>query len=328
MIPYNIHVCNNCGCYQNKYLGNILLVYNDTHNNVIISKTWVDHYNSFYNFIQNSKIINNNTNILEVGAGNNYIVNLFLNNNYNNYTILEPVITEKINNVKYVEGWLEDYKNIEMNDITILSHVFEHLYNPKDLFKINSKYIALSIPNIPKYLDNFILNFLNIEHTFYFEESHIITLFNNNKYKLINKEYFDNHSIFLLFEFDNLLENKCYNLLKTINNKFDIYFNDINKLIDKLNNYIDNTNNKLAIFPCHMYIQYLITFGLNINKVSYYYDNNINKLDKFLYGTNITCKNLDFFIKNNEYEIILLGGLYNNELVKILEENNILYYNF
>lgn len=66
--------------------------------------------------------------------------------------------------------------------------------------------------------------------------------------------------------------------------------------------------------------------GLDTKNIYYYYDNNINKLDKYLYGTDITCKNLDFFIKNNEYEIILLGFLYNQEVIKILEENNISYY--
>ncbi len=329
-IPYNILICNNCGCYQNKYLGNINLVYNDNHNNTVISNIWIEHYKKFFDFIIDSNKICNDYNILEIGAGNNYVVELFLNNNYNNYTILEPVITNKINNVKYISGWLEDYanENNNNNDLVILSHVFEHLYVPKDLFKVKSKYIALSIPNIPKYLDNFILNFLNIEHTYYFEEEHIISLFNNFQYKLISKKYFDEHSIFLLFEFDSYINQKLYknDNIENIYNKFNLYFNKIDNIIKKINYYIDNSNKKFAIFPANMYIQYLISLGLDTNKISYFYDNNINKLDKYLYGTNIICKNLDFFIKNNEFEIILLGFLYNNEIIKILENNKINYY--
>lgn len=83
----------NCGCFQNKYLGNINLVYNDNHNNhnnVVISNIWIEHYNQFYNFIIDTNKINKDFNILEIGAGNNYIVELFLKNNYKNYTILEP----------------------------------------------------------------------------------------------------------------------------------------------------------------------------------------------------------------------------------------------
>ena len=76
-IPYNILICVNCRCYQNKYLGDIKLVYDSNHNNVIISNTWINHYNEFYNFIKKNKILNKKSNILEIGAGNNYIVNLF-----------------------------------------------------------------------------------------------------------------------------------------------------------------------------------------------------------------------------------------------------------
>jgi hypothetical protein len=332
-IPYNISICLNCGCYQNKYLGNINLVYNDNHNNVVISNIWIEHYNQFYNFIIDSNKINKDFNILEIGAGNNYIVELFLKNNYKNYTILEPVITSKIDNVKYIEGWLEDYNMNNNCDIVILSHVFEHLYKPIELFKIKSKYVCLSIPNIPLYINNFILNFLNIEHTFYFEEEHIEILFNNFQYKLINKKYYLDHSIFLLFEYDETLETKIFNnnLIYSINNKFELYFNKINEIILKVNKYTninntDNTNKKFAIFPANMYIQYLVCLGLDISNISYYYDNNNNKLDKLLYGTNIICKNLNFFIENNDYEIILLGFLYNKEIIKILEKHNIKYY--
>jgi hypothetical protein len=328
-IPYNIYICLNCGCYQNKYLGYINLVYNDNHNNVVISNIWIQHYKQFYNFIIETNKINKDFNILEIGAGNNYIVKLFLKNNYNNYTILEPVITNKIDNVKYISGWLEDYKTKNNYDIVILSHIFEHLYNPNELFNIKSKYICLSIPNIPSYINNFILNFLNIEHTFYYEEEHIEILFNNFQYKLINKEYYLDHSIFLLFEYDEKLENKIFdtNLIYSINQKFDLYFNQINDIILKVNKYTkNNTNKKFAIFPANMYIQYLECLGLDISYISYYYDNNNNKLDKYLYGTNIICKNLDFFIENNNYEIILLGFLYNKEIIPILEKNNINYY--
>jgi hypothetical protein len=316
-IPYNILICNNCGCYQNKYLGDLDLVYCDNHNNIVISDIWIKHYENFFNFIIKKSEINYKVDILEIGGGNNYVANLFIDKNYNNYTILEPVITNKIQGINYIEGYLEDYKENREYYITILSHVYEHLYNPQELFKIKSKYIALSIPNIPNYIDNLILNFLNIEHTYYFEEEHIIILFNNFKFKLVNKEYFQDHSIFMLFEYNNeLLESPWTNIKTiTINNKFNVYFNKIFKLIEKINNYTKMNNKKFAIFPANMYIQYLIMLGLNIDKINYFYDNNNEKYNKYLYGTTILCKNLNFFIENNDHEIILLGFLYNNEII-------------
>lgn len=327
-IPYNILICNNCGCYQNLYLGDINLVYSDNHNNVVISDIWIKHYDAFYIFITNTKHLINQSNILEIGAGNNHIVDLFLSNGYNNYTILEPVITNKNDGVKYISGWLEEYTTDERFDITILSHVFEHLYNPDVLFNIKTKYIALSIPNIPKYVDNDISNFLNIEHTYYFEEEHITTLFNNNNFKLISKEYYKDHSIFLLFENDYTLNHTSYSHIdiNDIDRKLNLYFNNIIKLITHINSYTSTINKKFALFPCNMYVQYLVTLGLNIKNIEYFYDNSVSKLDQYLYGTNIICKNLDFYVENNEYEIILLGFLYNQEIISVLNKNNIKYY--
>lgn len=329
-IPYNIYVCDICLCYQNKYLGDLSLVYNSNHNNVILSDIWIHHYQLFYTFIINNyNNINKEINILEIGAGNNYIVNLFINDEYKNYTILEPNITNKLDNINYISEFLENFKNNINYDITILSHVFEHLYNPKDLFNINSKYIVISVPNIHSYLDNFIVNFLNIEHTFYFEEYHIIYLFGKFNYKLIKKEYYDKHSIFMFFEKINTY-GLDYNFIKNnLNNNIKIkinnHFNKILSLVDNINNYINNNENiNFALFPAHFYITYFMIFGLDISKIKYLYDNNINKKNKYLYGTNLICKNLDYFINKN-YCILLLGFLYNTEIIELLNENNINY---
>jgi hypothetical protein len=218
---------------------------------------------------------------------------------------------------------LETYDCKEKKDITILSHVFEHLYEPLSLFKINTKYIAISVPNLPKYLENFTLNFLNIEHTFHFEEKHIEIFFNNNQYKLIEKASFLDHSLFFIFE-----KQECQIVpfpQCNLKPKFDIFFNHIHDLIDKVNTYSHN-HRSLALFPGNLYIQYLHSLGLQLRNIDFFYDNNVNKLDKCLYGTNISCKNLEFFISNKGYTIILLGFLYNAEIVKILESHQIPYY--
>ena len=56
-IPYNILICKNCGIYQNKYLGNVNIVYDVNHNNLLISKLWIEHYNIFYSFIKKNIIL-------------------------------------------------------------------------------------------------------------------------------------------------------------------------------------------------------------------------------------------------------------------------------
>jgi len=334
IIPYNIYVCENCGIYQNKYLGNLDIVYNKNHNNILTSNTWINHYNIFYNFIKKKNILNTNTKILEIGGGNNYLGELLLKDTAN-YYILEPNVTNKNKDIIYIEDWIETYNSDYNYDILILSHVLEHLYNPSEIFKFKSKYICISIPNLKKYVDNIFINVLNIEHTFYYEDIHIINLFLKNNYKLINNYYYLEHSIFMIFEYDNNInldttKLELYNNEIKLNIKiiFDNFFKEILDLKDKINILLNNNlNDKYAIFPCNHYIQYLYTFGLEINKIDYLYDNNINKFNKKLYGTNLICKNIDFF-KNNNIKIILIGSLYNLEILDNLKINNIEYFIF
>lgn len=311
------YLCNKCNCYQNKYLGELSIVYKNNHNNITVSNIWMEHYNKFYNFIANNiEHMTNEINILEVGGGNNYIVDLFIKNNYKNYTILEPNVTNKLDTIHYIPTFLENYNDSHSYDITILSHVLEHLYKPSEIFKINSKFFCISVPNIPKYLDNFIINFLNVEHTYYFEEYHILHLFAKHNYKIINIEYFDNHSIFMSFEKqDNVINNYIVNHVndRTIT-KMDYYFHKIIKYVNNINNYIaDNKNINVALFPAHFYISYLVTFGFDITNIKYMYDNNINKNNKYMNGTKLMCKNLDFFINSN-FSICLIVSLYNKEV--------------
>jgi hypothetical protein len=314
-------------------LGDLSIVYNKTHNNILISNTWINHYNLFYNFILKSNILNNNLKILEIGGGNNYLAELLLKD-IKRYYILEPNVTNKNKDIVYIEEWLETYISYSNYDILILSHVLEHLYNPSEIFKFKSKYICISIPYLKKYVENIFMNVLNIEHTFYYDEIHIINLFLNNHYKLINNDYYFEHSIFMIFEYENninLNETKLvYNnkIKSNINNIFDNFFKEIINIKNKINLLLNNNlNDKYAIFPCNHYIQYLFIFGLEIHKIDYLFDNNINKFDKILYGTNLICKNLDFF-SNNKIKMILIGSLYNLEILDALKLNNIEYFIF
>jgi hypothetical protein len=115
---------------------------------------------------------------------------------------------------------------------------------------------------------------------------------------------------------------------KNIDERFLLFFNKIYNVIDNVNNlFLLNKDIKYALFPGNLYIQYLIMFGLKTDNVNYVYDNNENKKDKYLYGTNLICKDLEFF-KNKDYCIILLGFLYNKEVKVLLNIHNIKFYEY
>lgn len=324
IIPYNILICNKCNTPQLKYLGRLDIIYNSNHNSNIVSNTWIKHYDNFSNFIIEN-IMNNIkiNNVLEIGGGNNYIASNIINL-VNNYTILEPNVTNKNDNIVYIETWLEEYKSDIFYDIVILSHVFEHLYDLEELFKIKTNIIAISIPHFKKYIENKFINILNVEHTYYYEKNHIEYFFSKFNYKLNFYKEYDEHSQFFIFNYDKNLSVVPLNEIH-IKPKLDEYFLNISNMVVKINNYLDNNEN-CCLFPCNHYIHFLILFGLKTEKIKYLYDNNIDKYNKCLYGTKLICKNLDFFIKNNKYTIILVGNIYNNDLIDIFKEKNIFFY--
>jgi len=325
IIPYNLLICKKCNIPQLKYLGRLDIIYNNNHNSNVISNTWIKHYDNFSNFIINNIIkkikINN---ILEIGGGNNFIASNIINY-IDDYTILEPNITEKNDKIKYIENWLENYESNISYDLVILSHVFEHLYKLEEIFKIKTNLIAISIPYLEKYIENNFINVLNIEHTYYYEKKHIIYYFSKFKYKLSYYHDYEDHSQFFIFNYDKNIEviqlNK-YNIIS----KIDKYFLNINNLVIKINNCLNKYDN-CCLFPCNHYIHFLILFGLKIERINYLYDNNIDKNNKYLYGTKLMCKNLSFFVENNSYIIILAGSVYNKDLLENLKEKNIKYYN-
>ena len=109
---------------------------------------------------------------------------------------------------------------------------------------------------------------------------------------------------------------------KNINAEKDIhnFYNNIFKVVDETNNSLNQTNldKKVYLWPCSMHSMYLITLGLDINKIDGFVDNSSHKINKYLYGYNKLC--YSFIEKDTEENIILMnGGCFNKELQ--LKEN-------
>ena len=77
---------------------------------------------------------------------------------------------------------------------------------------------------------------------------------------------------------------------------------------------MENTDLPIYLFGGHIFSQYLIKNGLNINKIKGILDNDTNKQGKRLYGTPL------FVISPNNLKdiekpiVILKTGFYNNEI--------------
>lgn len=317
-INYNVQICNDCRCIQNKYLTNIDNLYKNSH---------INPYGSTRKIMTEmfSNLILSNDNIkyiIEIGGGQGELSDILIKKYKNKYSIIDPSYIGPIENRIIIKEYVENinFNNIE-GDTLIMSHVFEHFYDPLTIIKmihnnknINNVYICH--PNFNKYVLEQTYNILTCEHTFYIENEFLIKLFEYYNFELLNTQTVTNYAI--LFEFRRN-DNEQIKKIFPININTEIYFNDYqNKMLKRikyLNDIIDNTDKIIYIWPCSVHSITLFNFGLNYKKIKALLDNSESKINKYIYGYNIICLSYNEILHNNEDKyIILSGGCFNNEL--------------
>jgi len=321
-IPFNINICDICNTVQNKYLGNLDEIYKINHADGTGS-TMISLHKKTANIIKKYK--NEINNILEIGSSYGILADIILENIPNiAYNIIEPCYNGKKDN-KIVYN--DFYENIDDNKIDantlIISHVFEHFYNPKEILdKIyNNKNIInffLIFPDLEYYINNDILHVLNTEHIYYVDNQFLINELENYGFQLLEKDYHLNHSV--IFYFKRITNIKNNNIYKNINFSLDKYFLNIFDKVDKFNKIINsynNNNKKIYIWPSSIHSIYLCSFGLEYNKLIGMLDNSINKIDKKMYGLNLKIYSFNKIIQENDENTIILlnGGIFNKEIL-------------
>jgi hypothetical protein len=334
-MPYNVQICKVCNTFQNKYIGNLSIIYDNNHiDNYGTTKT-IKHQ-LMTNFILENKNING---FIEVGSCNGVLAKNILANISIPYNIIEPSYTGDKTDIHIIADYIENVEisNIHANTI-IMSDVFEHFYNPTDiLFKLqnsqNIKYIYLNHPDFDYSIKNNILINLNCEHTFLIQHHFLFSFFEKYGFKLNRRVDYDNFSLFLEFERMNNYSS-CNNDSQLLNQNlyYDAtqFFSNIKIVVNNMNQFMDeNPNKKIYIWPCSVHSITLFTFGLNYGKLTGILDNSPNKIDKYLYGYNVLCSSFNDIItcNNEDYYIIISGaGNYIKELklndlyVKYLED--------
>jgi hypothetical protein len=334
-MPYNILICNQCNTAQNKYLGNLSIIYSNNH---------VDNFGEvknrkhtlFSEFITLNKDIQN---IIEVGCCHNILASLILEKNDTiNYTIVEPSYTGDLTNVTIIPEYLEkvDLNKINANTI-IMSDVFEHFYNPLEILnKIKNssvEYIYLNHPDFDYSIKNNIFINLNSEHTFLIEHQFLFKLFENNGFILNRRVDFENFSLFL--EFKRVNEDKIGNhILYNYDTKKNVkkYVEDVTHIVKNMNEYLDNNpDKKFYIWPWSIHSIPLFTFGLNYKKLAGVLDNSPNKIGKYIYGYDLLCSSFNELLKTEEdniYVFISGAGNYIKELDLTKTRINIIPMNY
>jgi len=214
---------------------------------------WLTHHNLFIEFISKYKL----KNVLEIWGSNWYNAKKYTSENKNTkWIIIEPNPNiENSENITVIK-WLFDNNSIISSDIDgfVHSHVFEHMYYPLELIENISTsakewlYHIFSIPNLEEYLKEKYTNCMNFEHTIFLTEYFIDYLLAIYGFEIIEKKYFDKHSIFYATK----------KAKSPINFDFVSKYNDYKKLFFDYINYnkeiINNLNQKIETFNWSIYL--------------------------------------------------------------------------
>lgn len=299
--------CTKCRCIQMMNLCDPAILYSNAHNDTFNTPTWKEHHELFANFIKSN---NPSNTLMEVG-GNPYILPQKLPNI--NFKILNLCKSDlQLPNVEFICGNCEEY-TYEPGTNIVMSHVFEHLYNPKKFVKSVSESkvskLFISIPNMNAISDEKPPFLLHFEHTFFINSIVLDHLFTNANYKCTATQAFKNHSNFYCYEYD---PSTVPTQLPTLDIST-TYINFLNTLESNMNK-IQNIDIDFIV-PGGHYGQTLYSYYKG--DIIGFIDNDKSKQGLRLYGTDKIAFSMD---KLKEYvkthlSILVYAGLYTTELV-------------
>ncbi len=336
----------NLNWWINKKSGNIQIypkvslkkLYFKSHGSGTVGKTWNDHHELFFQLA--NKYLKGN--ICEIGGGNNSILNKIKNfSKIKKFYSFDRNLHLKKSNKKVIKikkffdkNFFKLNKNHKV-DLVLHSHTFEHLYNPsqflKDVSSIlskNGKHV-FTMPNMKPMIKKGYANAMNFEHPFYYDEKLVDSLLLKNNFEIIRKQLFKkDHSIMYVTKLNSFSTKSDKSKLKTYSEYkknlklFEGMFNFWKRDVKQINK-LTKKYKSIFIFGAHIFSQMMIFNGLNKRNIIGILDNDKEKANKFLYGTNLKINKPSILKKIDKPCVILRAGSYNKEIKKqLLEINN------
>jgi hypothetical protein len=192
-----------------------------------------------------------------------------------------------------------------------MSHVFEHLYNPRTFVENISKHahkIILSIPSMNYLLSIRSPSIVFNEHTYFVDRVNIEWLFSNYQYKLVKFEPYKSHSLFMVFEkahesVDIKLENRRYISATMLE-----IFNDMARRFSSV-----PMVDRAFIAPAGHMGQMFFSHASPRSPIGFL-DNDRAKQGRRVYGTPYTAFPFDVLKDIENPVVYLYGGVYTNEI--------------
>jgi hypothetical protein len=321
------HISPSSGMIQLNPLLPLEVVYAEEHGSGTVGDVWNQHHAAFAEFVTKYTSVNS---VLEIGGLHGHLAKKCLEKRDLNWTIVEPnPRVDASIPVKVIKAFFDDkFTSEEKYDAVVHSHVLEHIYDPLTFmrhvasFMNKDSLLIMSVPNLEAMLRNKYTNCLNFEHTYFASEDFVKYFLSYFGYELIESNYFrDDHSVFFCAKkVKDSVEEIAIPREFYIKNKrlFEDYISYHKGLIEELN----KIEGSVYLFGAHIFSQYLLQFGLDSSKIVNILDNDPNKQEKRLYGTNLMVKSPEVLKDVEEGTVILKAGMYNSEIKEQINKIN------
>ena len=311
--------CENCFSVQLMTLLNPEILY-DGYKNILpfsANYNWIQHNISFIQFVVSC--INTNQPIIEIGSSS-FLLGKHLIEFYKDYTVFDISLKtcEKKKDVKYIEGNCENYQ-FENESNILMSHVFEHLYEPKkfieNCFKNSVKNIIISIPNMNS---NNVFHITN-QHTFLYNDTDIEYIFSLYNYKCTKKIFFNTNDesfpcMFFNFSF---VVSGVLNIERTTTTKIPIY----HSISNFLNNTIKISKNTF-IATAVMFSSILFNLIIEKDNIIGVIDQNIDLHGKTFSNTNLLIYSYEHLKSFDESTNIIVCHQRKNDIINCIRKVN------
>lgn len=311
--------CKGCGCVQLESPICAKKLYENSHNSTQHSAIWMEHHRQFSQFIMSET---GETCFTEIGGNSGVLYSHIEPLRKIDYTIFDICDSPKRpTKVKFLQGNCED-KAFTQGAI-IMSHTFEHLYQPRKFLERQMRPIFLSIPNMDILYERKNIGVLHTEHTYFIGYTEAISLFSEFGYTCLTCRRFNDHSYFFHFKKENSINPYVPNdarltMMRSIFEDGEAALSSI--VIDR----------PCFICPAGLYGQrihyYLKQYSQYING---FIDNDPLKQGKKLYGTGIMVYAPSTLSKysSSQISVILYAGPYTKEIQEDLNRfhSNIQY---
>lgn len=320
--------CNSCKTIQLDELIPLEILYSESHNYTSVGKLWYHYFEMISNKISS---VSARKNILEIGCPSGKIANTI--NNYNKWFIVEPNKNKKIQfheNIFFIEKYFDETFTItEKIDIIVHSHLFEHIYDPNDFLKKcydilkEDGEMIFGVPNMDIFTEKEICPFLGIffEHTIFLNKATISYLLCKNNFEIIEITNYKEHSTIYYCKKKittkiSKIENEVFHGIDYYTNFMD-YVNKYQTFIDSCNIIIKDADKPVYIYGASYNTQYLISLGLDLQKIKGILDAGKEKQDKYFYGYDLLVYSPEI-LYNTDCIVILKMGYYTNEILETI----------